>query len=165
MNFQVGDKVRIRRDLEVGKTYGSRYMFIEEMMKYRGQIVEITIVCDDGSFMINDCGNHYFFCEEMVEKIQDEENVILSDEQKKIIIESLNKKLKDNIEYTDSYEKYILKIASTMDILKEIPIGDDIVCLILPILNEKMVNIRKELKEKEDERWDLIKAIDKIKKL
>jgi len=52
-----------------------------------------------------------------------------------------------------------------MDILKEIPIGDDIVCLILPILNEKMVNIRKELKEKEDERWDLIKAIDKIKKL
>jgi hypothetical protein len=58
MKYKVGDKVRIREDLEVGKIYG-RY-FNKEMAKLKGKVVEIK---DVGSNSY--CIDGYYWTDEM----------------------------------------------------------------------------------------------------
>ena len=43
MKFKVGDKVRVREDLEVGKDYGD-YNVVEDMEKYKGKKIIINEV-------------------------------------------------------------------------------------------------------------------------
>ena len=41
MKFKVGDKVRVREDLKVGKRYDD-WSFVEQMKEYKGRIVTIA---------------------------------------------------------------------------------------------------------------------------
>src|SRR5690554_3467354 len=60
MKFKIGDKVRVREDLEVGKDYG--FYFSEEMAKSKGKVVEIKDV-DSDSYSIKE--DSYYWAEEM----------------------------------------------------------------------------------------------------
>ena len=44
MRYKVGDKVRVRKDLEVGKKYGE-CMTVERMENLKGKIVTIKEIC------------------------------------------------------------------------------------------------------------------------
>lgn len=46
MRYKAGDKVRVRKDLVVGKNYGG-YDFVSSMEKFEGKIVTIESVDDD----------------------------------------------------------------------------------------------------------------------
>ena len=48
MKFKVGDKVRVKKDLEVGKNYG-HYNVVEDMGKYKGK-----------EFIINEVSRSYY---------------------------------------------------------------------------------------------------------
>ena len=43
MKYKVGDKVRVRKDLEVGKRYGSD-IFVPDMKKYAGKTITLVIL-------------------------------------------------------------------------------------------------------------------------
>lgn len=66
MKFKVGDRVRVREDLQDGETYGTHY-FVEEMEKYRGKCFEITFIhyacC---CYELKGCED-YYFTDEMLE--------------------------------------------------------------------------------------------------
>ena len=63
--FKVGDKVRVRPDLEVGKTYGTA-IFVEFMEHTRGCITTIKKVDDFyDAYRLEDCGN-WDFTDEML---------------------------------------------------------------------------------------------------
>lgn len=64
--LEVGDKVRIRKDLEVGMAYGSD-IFVDGMKIMLGKIVTIVSISDIGTFCINEFG--YYWTPEMVEEV------------------------------------------------------------------------------------------------
>lgn len=43
MKYKVGDKVRVRRDLQINRSYGA-YTFVSEMSNYKGSVVAISEV-------------------------------------------------------------------------------------------------------------------------
>lgn len=47
MKYKVGDKVKVRSDLKVGKIYGNQ-IFVKEMKKYRGR--DATILEEHSNF-------------------------------------------------------------------------------------------------------------------
>ena len=55
MRYKVGDKVRVRKDLVVGKSYGG-YVFTRSMEEFKGEIVTIESVD----------GNHYYIEEDLI---------------------------------------------------------------------------------------------------
>lgn len=67
MKYKVGDKVRIRKDLEVGKLYGSCF-FEEEMQNLAGKIARITEV-NKRDYCIASCD--YYWTDEMFENDED----------------------------------------------------------------------------------------------
>lgn len=65
MKYKVGDKVRVRKDLEEWKQYG--YLtFTESMGKLRGNNVTIAKVLSDSYLIVEDTGN-FHWTEEMLE--------------------------------------------------------------------------------------------------
>ena len=75
MKYKVGDKVRVRKDLESGKRYGGQ-VFIDEMKKFRGKVVEIVRVYN-GFYKIK--GNEYSWTDEMLKEIRTvNERIIIS---------------------------------------------------------------------------------------
>ena len=68
MKYKVGDKVRVRKDLEPGNFYGKDY-YISSMDKFKGEKCVITEIWDQ-SYQINNFG--YWWSEEMFESIDDE---------------------------------------------------------------------------------------------
>ena len=68
MKYKVGDKVRVRKDLEPGNFYGKDY-YISSMDKFKGEKCVITEVWDQ-SYQINNFG--YWWSEEMFESVDDE---------------------------------------------------------------------------------------------
>ena len=68
MKYKVGDKVRVRKDLEPGNFYGKDY-YISSMDKFKGEKCVITEIWDQ-SYQINDFG--YWWSEEMFESVDDE---------------------------------------------------------------------------------------------
>ena len=71
MKYKVGDKVKVREDLEVDKRYGTEE-FIEEMEEYKGKIVTIDTVNED-DYYIEEDKQSWSWTEEMLE---DEEMII-----------------------------------------------------------------------------------------
>ena len=69
MKYKVGDKIRVRKDLEPGNFYGKDY-YISSMDKFKGEKCVITEIWDQ-SYQINNFG--YWWSEEMFESIDDEE--------------------------------------------------------------------------------------------
>ena len=68
MKYKVGDKVRVRKDLEPGNFYGKDY-YISSMDKFKGEECIITGIWDQ-SYQINKFG--YWWSEEMFESVDDE---------------------------------------------------------------------------------------------
>ena len=68
MKFKVGDKVRVREDLEINKMCGN-YEFIKEMVHLKGEIVTIKEVLKSG-YRIEE--EYYMWTDEMLEEVKSE---------------------------------------------------------------------------------------------
>lgn len=68
MKFKVGDKVRVREDLEINKMYGN-YEFIEEMAHLKGEIVTIEGTLKSG-YRIKE--EYYMWSNEMFVEVKEE---------------------------------------------------------------------------------------------
>ncbi len=99
MKFKVGDKVRVREDLEVGKVYGI-YLYKEEMAKLKGKVVEIEDVYSD-SYSIKE--DRYYWTEEMFSGLAEPRNLMPQiakmlgvevGEAERVILENLTKEYK-----------------------------------------------------------------------
>lgn len=69
MKYKVGDKVKIRSDLVVGKNYGNGYMFRNDMARYMGKEVTISRVGDD-FYKIKDDVDYWSWVDEMFEDVK-----------------------------------------------------------------------------------------------
>ena len=67
MKYKVGDKVRVRKDLEPGNFYGRVY-YSSDMNKFKAMECVVTNIYD-GTYNIND--SEYGFTDEMLEPIDD----------------------------------------------------------------------------------------------
>lgn len=73
MKFKVGQKVRVKEDLVVGRMYGE-YRFTAAMAKYRGKTYSISDIVDD-YYCLKECKNmtgdfHWKFTDEMLETVK-----------------------------------------------------------------------------------------------
>ena len=71
MKYKVGDKVRVKKDLEVGKNYGNHDV-VEDMEKYKGKEFIINEVRRNYYRLKNE--NWYCWTDEMLEPIEREKN-------------------------------------------------------------------------------------------
>ena len=73
MKFKVGDKVRIREDLIIGKKYGSitNYSFLSEIDKNLGVQI-ITEITEEGNYKLNKA--KFIYSKEMLEPVKEKEN-------------------------------------------------------------------------------------------
>ena len=67
MKYKIGDKVRVRKDLEPGNFYGRVY-YSSDMNKFKAMECVVTNICD-GTYNIND--SEYGFSDEMLEPVDD----------------------------------------------------------------------------------------------
>lgn len=67
--YKIGDRVKIREDLEENKKYGAHY-FVDTMGKMRGLTLTIDEVYDDGTYRVKEIG--YNWTEEMIEGLAEE---------------------------------------------------------------------------------------------
>lgn len=67
MKYKVGDKVKVRSDLRVGKSYGE-HAFVHDMFKFRGKIVTIESVWKQGYRIEEDT---YWWTDEMLEPVEE----------------------------------------------------------------------------------------------
>lgn len=67
MKYKVGDKVKVRSDLRVGKSYGE-HAFVHDMFKFRGKIVTIESVWKQGYRIEEDA---YWWTDEMLEPVDE----------------------------------------------------------------------------------------------
>lgn len=71
--LKVGDKVKIREDLEVGQKFNT-CDFTKEMKKYRDKLAKIEFIC--GRFILLDIDNQEFgWTEDMFDKIEEDNNM------------------------------------------------------------------------------------------
>lgn len=71
--LKVGDKVKIRGDLEVGQKFNT-CDFTKEMKKYRDKLAKIEFIC--GRFILLDIDNQEFgWTEDMFDKIEENNNM------------------------------------------------------------------------------------------
>jgi hypothetical protein len=73
MKYKIGDKVRVREDLVVDKTYDSVY-FVENMAYWRGRVVTISDIIDNYYYKIKEDeadkkGFRYSWTDEMFEDV------------------------------------------------------------------------------------------------
>lgn len=69
MKYKVGDKVRIREDLEPGKQYGGLTLLRDYMTDQRGKTGYVTKICFRNWCLI-DITHGYLWSEEMLEPIK-----------------------------------------------------------------------------------------------
>ena len=67
MKYKIGDKVRVRKDLEPGNFYGRAY-YGSDMNKFKAMECVVTNIYD-GTYNIND--SEYGFSDEMLEPVDD----------------------------------------------------------------------------------------------
>lgn len=65
MKYKVGDKVRVRKDLEVGNMYGG-YTFVDSMNEFKGKELTIRKLYPSSYELIEDKGE-YGWTDEMLE--------------------------------------------------------------------------------------------------
>lgn len=70
MKYKVGDKVRVRSDLEKNTSYGGK-IFVRGMAVHRGKNVEISKVHDD-AYYIKESDREWFWTDEMFEPVEEE---------------------------------------------------------------------------------------------
>ena len=69
--YKVGDRVRVRSDLELGAWYGMAYAN-EEMHKLSGEVLNIVEVVEGGKYFCEKTGNHIYWTDEMFSGLADE---------------------------------------------------------------------------------------------
>ena len=76
MKYNVGDRVKIKEDLEYDEIYGGVYV-TDTMLKYRGEVAEIAEVNSNFNdrYILKDCGI-YWFHKDMLEPIKDSDDYI-----------------------------------------------------------------------------------------
>lgn len=74
--FKVGDKIRVREDLEVGKVYGG-VNFISLMREFLGKEATITDVSYGGNFLLDIDEDRFFWSTEMFESKTDSGSEVL----------------------------------------------------------------------------------------
>ena len=110
MKFKVGDKVRIREDLEVGKAYND-LEFEKYMQQYKGRTTVITEVwCD--CYSLSEDNGEYGWTDEMLEPVEEGEknnmNIEKLNEEYKNKMDALMEEYKDKIkEVTEEEEPFI----------------------------------------------------------
>ena len=67
MRYKIGDKVRVRKDLEPGNFYGRAY-YSSDMNKFKAMECVVTNIYDE-TYNIN--GSEYGFSDEMLEPVDD----------------------------------------------------------------------------------------------
>lgn len=75
MKYKIGDKVKIREDLIVGKDYNG-CTFIVDMEKYKGKIAIIDYCYDDDSYDINLDDGNWFWTDDMLEDVVKSESEV-----------------------------------------------------------------------------------------
>lgn len=115
MKYKVGDKVKVRENLEIGKAYCGQ-TFVVQMKKYKGQIVTIKVADYDGYYIEED-EQDWYWTEEMLEDVEEklkeaDYGIEVVNEQNKI--EELETKLKNKQSEIDFlkgqisvYEKFL----------------------------------------------------------
>ena len=68
MNFNVGEKVRVRKDLKEEKMCGKHFV-TKSMVKYKGRILTIENVSRRGAYILKECGRMMFWNDEMLEPV------------------------------------------------------------------------------------------------
>jgi len=67
--FKIGDKVRVRKDLVVGKAYDDGVAFVSDMKKFLGKEVVISEVT--GGKSVHIIGSNWNWTDEMLEQIEE----------------------------------------------------------------------------------------------
>ena len=71
--FKVGDKVRLRDDLEVGRDYGG-ITFLRDMKDLQGKELTIDRISRQGNYILKE--GRYYYSEEMLEKVTDTDDLL-----------------------------------------------------------------------------------------
>ena len=66
--FKVGDKVRVRKDLDCNEKYG-KFSVVEEMKKYAGEETTVNAI-SYGGYKLEIDGSEWLWSEEMLEKVE-----------------------------------------------------------------------------------------------
>lgn len=100
MKYKVGDKVRVRKDLVIDSIYGED-SFTEEMAMFRGKVVTISKILNNGKYYILEDGSEYdwSWTNEMFEGLAGDEQ---TEEPEKTI--NLLREMKHNCEHANKYD-------------------------------------------------------------
>jgi hypothetical protein len=71
MKYKVGDKVRVRSDLEESETYGCQ-SFVKQMEKYKGKLVTISEEHQGFCYIEEDKDDNWCWTDEMFEPVEEE---------------------------------------------------------------------------------------------
>lgn len=101
IDFEVGDRVRVKKDIVVNKFYNS-WNFNKDMVKYKGRVLTIDKKRDGKAFYIKEDSHMYTWTIGMLEKVEyTYEDLVKSPIGTKVFFESNNVLLKIN---EDVYE-------------------------------------------------------------
>ena len=92
MKYNVGDRVKIKEDLEYDEIYGGVYV-TDTMLKYRGEVAEIAEVNSNFNdrYILKNCGI-YWFHKDMLEPINDSDDYISKGRDDSIFTEKTKEK-------------------------------------------------------------------------
>ena len=71
--FKVGDKVRLRDNLEVGRDYGG-ITFLRDMKDLQGKELTIDRISRQGNYILKE--GRFYYSEEMLEKVNDTDDLL-----------------------------------------------------------------------------------------
>ena len=71
--FKIGDKVKLRDDLEVGRDYGG-ITFLRDMKDLQGKELTIDRISRQGNYILKE--GRFYYSEEMLEKINDTDDLL-----------------------------------------------------------------------------------------
>ena len=106
MKYKIGDKVRVKKDLEPGNFYGRAY-YSSDMNKFKAMECVVTNIYD-GTYNINN--SEYGFTDEMLEPVDDLLEYAL--EKLGITEEELESEM-------NSYEEHIEKVKEIAELTKQ----------------------------------------------
>ncbi len=95
MKFKVGDKVRVRKDLEDGKEYGTQDYY--NVMGLKGEEVTIKEVYSD-YYEIEEDKEYYSWTDEMLEEVKNTKYITIKEKTLKKYQEEAKKNLESYVE-------------------------------------------------------------------
>ena len=71
--FKIGNKVKLRDDLEVGRDYGE-ITFLRDMKDLQGKELTIDRISQQGNYILKE--GRFYYSEEMLEKVNDTDDLL-----------------------------------------------------------------------------------------